>query len=190
MNFLFKLLLSISSISLLPIIFAIKSKYYLGECEFYRYIEYEAIISMLVELSLLGYFILPILLTILILWLVKKLDKDELKEQYIIEIEDYTSSFLPNYLGYFFVALSISDNDFFILLIICVILVIFVFLSQTKYFNPLFLIFGYKFYNIKMNTGLRILLISRMNYKKPSDIDKCNIYRINNFTFIQTNKEW
>jgi hypothetical protein len=66
-----------------------------------------------------------------------------------------------------------------------VVLFVFTFLSQALYFNPLFLLFGYEFYNIKTKNGTAIFLISRYQYKQPSDIEIATAYRINNYTFIE-----
>lgn len=64
----------------------------------------------------------------------------------IIEVENANNAFLPSYLGYFFVALSVTN--FNTLILFSLFYLFFTFLSQTLYFNPLFLLFGYHFYNI------------------------------------------
>jgi hypothetical protein len=66
-----------------------------------------------------------------------------------------------------------------------VVLFVFTFLSQALYFNPLFLLFGYEFYNIKTNNGTAIFLISRRQYRQPRDVEIATAYRINNYTFIE-----
>ena len=65
--------------------------------------------------------------------------------------------FLPTYLGYFFVALSISD--LLSLIFIYLILLVFVCLSQTKYFNPIYLLFGYHFYHAATEHGTNIFIV-------------------------------
>ena len=94
-----------------------------------------------------------------------------------------TISFLPSYLGYFFVALSI--NNWETLSFVYGVLFIFTYLSQALYFNPLFLLFGFEFYNIKTKNGTAIFLISRNKYKKPNEIDIEKAHRINNYTFLE-----
>lgn len=184
MNTLFKLILAISSTSLLPVVFLIKSRIYLFEVNFYRYIDSEFIVGCLVKASLLGYFIFPMLFFLGVVFLLRFLSRDDIRDGEIIEIENATNMFLPSFLGYFFVALSVSDNDFFILLIIYALLTVFVFLSQINYFNPLFLILGYTFYNIKTKNGLSILFISKSKYRRAKDVSFKEVYRINDFTFI------
>lgn len=85
-------------------------------------------------------------------------------------------------------ALSISDNDFLTMSIIYFIIVLFVFYSQTNYFNPFLLILGYKFYKIKTNRGLSLLLISKKEFKKSNEVIIEKVYRINNSTYIDTQK--
>ena len=53
----------------------------------------------------------------------------------LLDIHLADGEFLPTYLGYFFVALSISD--LLSLIFIYLILLVFVYLSQTQYFNPI-----------------------------------------------------
>jgi hypothetical protein len=90
---------------------------------------------------------------------------------------------LPSYLGYFFVALSVSNWE--TLFFVYGVLFIFTFRSQALYFNPLFLLYGYEFYNITTTSKASIFLISRERYKVPSDIAIAKAFRINNYTFIE-----
>lgn len=184
MNALFRLVLAISSTSLLPVIYLIKSKTYLFQSDIYSYIKNDWLINFLVKGSLLGYFVIPIVIFFVIIYLVSFLGKDEIREGEVLEVQDASNSFLPSYLGYFFVSLSISDGDFFTLLFIWGILIIFVFISQTNYYNPIFLMFRYNFYHIKTKNGLVLFLISKEIFKKGSDVFIPKVYRINDFTFI------
>jgi hypothetical protein len=135
------------------------------------------------EVSYLSYVLIPILLTGISILLSSKLGKDQFKEYSVESIEHANNSFLPSYLGYFFVALSVSNLE--TLRFVYALLFIFTFLSQALYFNPLFLIFGYEFYNIKTKNGAVVFLISRKKYKIPTDIDIPIVFRINNYTFIE-----
>lgn len=116
----------------------------------------------------------------------KFLEDDEILKEHVKEIELANNSFLPSYLGYFFIALGIEKID--TLLIIFLILFIFTFLSQTLYFNPIFLVFGYHFYFIKNVNDVKIFLISKKQLKKPNDIDFLKLKRINHYTFIDFEK--
>ncbi|MGS0534495.1 hypothetical protein [Pseudoalteromonas sp. SaAl2] len=133
--------------------------------------------------SYLIYLAIPILLTGVSILLSKLLGSDAFKKGEVGSIEHANNSFLPSYLGYFFVALSISNWE--TLGFVYGVLFIFTFLSQALYFNPLFLLFGFEFYNIKTTNGTAIFLISRNKYKKPDEIDIEKAYRINNYTFIE-----
>ncbi|MCU8256055.1 hypothetical protein OC532_22560, partial [Vibrio vulnificus] len=65
------------------------------------------------------------------------------------------------------------------------VLFVFTFLSQALYFNPLFLLFSFEFYNINTKNGTYIFLISRYKYKKSCEVDVPVANRINNYTFIE-----
>lgn len=117
----------------------------------------------------------------LCLWLSQFLSSETIQGG-IAEIEMANNSFLPSYLGYFFVALSI--NDWATLLWVFVIIFIFTFNSQTLYFNPMFLLFNYEFYYVSLQNGMKIFVISKKKIKDIAKIDFTNISRINDYTFI------
>ena len=94
------------------------------------------------------------------------------------------NEFLPTYLGYFFVSLSINDNITMIFLYVLVF--VFTFLSQTQYFNPVFLLFGYHYYHILTPQGSRIFVITRGSIiRNKENIAFKNLRRINDTTFIE-----
>jgi hypothetical protein len=178
-NFAYRLLLTITATSLLLIIFAVQKGYTVGF--FFNKCTYLVELPNAVSYAL--YLLIPIVLTGLSIFLSKFLGKDEFKTGEVVAIEHANNSFLPSYLGYFFVALSIGNWE--TLIFIYGVLFVFTFLSQALYFNPLFLLFGFEFYNIKTKSGATIFLISRERYKTPSDVVINKAYRINNYTFIE-----
>jgi hypothetical protein len=179
MNFVFRLLLTFNATSLLVIIFLVQKTLTLGvafnKCTFL--VELPNIISYGIYLSV------PIFLTGFSIFLSRFLGKDEFDAGKVIAIEHANNSFLPSYLGYFFVALSIGNWE--TLGFVYGVLFVFTFLSQALYFNPLFLLYGFEFYNIKTKNGAAIFLISRHKYKTPDEIVIDKAYRINNYTFIE-----
>lgn len=181
-NILFRLLLTFNATSLLIIIFLVQKKYTLF-CFFQNVQGFQWLNSTPHILSYLFYFLIPIILTKASLILSVRLGKDEFKKDEVISVEYANNSFLPSYLGYFFVALSI--NDWMTLFFVYGLLFVFTFLSQALYFNPLFLVFRYEFYNIKTKTGASIFLISPYRYKVPQDVVVPVAFRINNYTFIE-----
>lgn len=178
-NTAFRLLLTFNATFLLVVIFLVQKRYTLG----YFFTKYPLITQFPNAVSYLLYFLIPVFLTWLSIILSTKLGKDEFKKGDVDYIEHANNSFLPSYLGYFFVALSIGNWE--TLFFVYIVLFIFTFFSQALYFNPLFLIFGYEFYNIKTKNGTSIFLISIYKYKKPHDIEISKAHRINNYTFLE-----
>lgn len=179
MNFVFRLLLTFNATSLLVIIFLVQNTFTLGgffdKCTYL--VELPNTISYGIYLSV------PIFLTGLSIFLSRFLGKDEFKAGKVLAIEHANNSFLPSYLGYFFVALSIGNWE--TLGFVYGVLFVFTFLSQALYFNPLFLLFGFEFYNITTKNGAAIFLISKHKYKTPDEMVIDKAYRINNYTFIE-----
>ena len=127
----------------------------------------------------------PVVTTAMSLFLKKFLSYDSIEKQ-PLDIEQANNSFLPSYLGYFFVALSVPTPE--TLWFIYFILFVFTFCSQAIYFNPIFLIFGYQFYYMTTADNVKIFLISKKQIKTTKALVFPTLKRINNFTFIDVEK--
>lgn len=172
MKYLYQLFLAFNSTWLIAVVFLVKEKY---------------VFSFIGKLSMYyswGIFILiPIILTILSFLIAITLPKDNLQRNSVMEIELANNNFLPTYLGYFFVSLGV--NDIPTLVVVFLIIYIFTFLSQTLYFNPIFLLFGYHFYFVKTSANIKIFLITKRKLKTPGNDNFNNLRRINDYTFIE-----
>lgn len=177
-NIAFRLLLTINATSLLLIVFLVHKGYTLS------YFFSTGWLLLVPDMfSYAFYFMCPVLLTGVSIILSPFLGKDEFRGGEVYSIEHANNSFLPSYLGYFFVALSIGNWE--TLGFVYCVLFLFTFLSQALYFNPLFLVFGYEFYNVETQSGTRLFLISRAKYKRPDEVEVSVAYRINDYTFIE-----
>jgi len=172
MKFLYQLFLAFNSTWLIVVVYLVKEKY-----EFIFLDEYCTYFSWVL------FIFIPIILSALSFAIAKNLPKDTLRNTSVIEIELANNNFLPTYLGYFFVSLGIGDIH--TLIVVFTIIYIFTFLSQTLYFNPIFLLFGYHFYFIKTSINVKIFLITRKQLKTPGEDSFEKLRRINNYTFIE-----
>lgn len=179
MNTIFRLLLTFNATSLLVVVFLVQNGFSLGH--FFPKCTY--LVNASNAMSYVGYLLVPIALTGLSILLSPCLGKDSFGKGQIVSIEHANNSFLPSYLGYFFVALSVGNWE--ALAVVYGVLFVFTFLSQALYFNPLFLLFGFSFYNMTTKNGAVVFLISRCSYKTPLDVAIHKAYRINNYTFIE-----
>ena len=94
------------------------------------------------------------------------------------------NEFLPTYLGYFFVSLSISD--YITMIYLYLIVFVFTFLSQTQYFNPIFLLFGYHYYHVSTERGTKVFVIKRGKViRNKENLLLDNLKRINDTTYLQ-----
>lgn len=186
MRYLFKILLTINSLSLTLSVYLVKSDFLLNSLTspaFDKKIN-EFICNLPNFISYALYFIISIFFTYISILLIRFLDDEVLSSNTIKTVETANDSFLPSYLGYFFVALSI--NDIYVLIYVFSIIFIFTFFSKISYFNPIFLLFGYKFFHLTDDDGLKIVVITKMELKKPSEVCFSALKRINNYTFIST----
>ena len=182
-NLIFRLFLTFNATSLILVVYLVKSqKVFNGIHPYLTRLPHFFSYSI--------YFLIPVLFTFLSLLLSKWLATDSIESENgvsaIKEVEQANNAYLPSYLGYFFVALSVPYCD--TLIFVFAILFLFTFLSQTLYFNPLFLIFGYHFYYLTTQTNIKIFLITRKELKDPSRLNFPSLKRINDFTFIDTEK--
>jgi len=185
LNLIYRLLLTFNSTSLLIVVFLVKEQVVIDWS-----LLHPKLTALPSYISYIVFFLIPVLLTYVSLHLAKFLDGDSLEktggDSKIAEVEQANNAFLPSYLGYFFVALSVPycETLYFVFGVLC----LFTFFSQTLYFNPLFLIFRYQFYYLTTIHRSKIFIITRKSLKKPIDIDLTNLKRINNFTFIDMEK--
>ncbi|GGZ64795.1 hypothetical protein GCM10008088_27820 [Mesonia mobilis] len=179
MNFIYRLLLTFNATSLIIVVYLVKEEILVNNLNCY-------LTKLPNYVSYILYFLIPILLTFLSLLIAKKLSKDNISLGTIKSIEQANNAFLPSYLGYFFVALSVPYID--TLIFVFAILFVFTFLSQTLYFNPLFLIFKYHFYYLTTTNEIKIFIITRRILKAPQKTEFKQLRRINDFTFIDLTK--
>ena len=176
MSIIFRIYLTLNALFLVFVVFAIKDNIYFK----FFYTESYVLPSYI---SFGGYFIFSLLSTKFGLYLSNYLSEDSIDKGSIISIEPANDSFLPSYLGYFFVALSIPNLETFYW--VFSVVSIFIFYSKLSYFNPIYFIFGYKFYYIINSNQVKVLLITKKEIKIPKDIEFPTIKRINNYTFIE-----
>ncbi len=132
------------------------------------------------------YFLLIMVSTWVSIKLVEFLGSDCIEEGSLSTIEPANDRFLPSYLGYFFVALSVPTFEMFFILF--GIISIFIYHSRVSYFNPVFFIFGFNFYFAVNSKNIKILLITKKQLKDPETASFNNLKRINNYTFIDIGK--
>ena len=172
MKILYQLFLAFNSTWLIVVVFLVKEKYQLN-----------ILSDVSIYYSWILFVLVPIILTALSFLVALKLPLDSLKDSSVKEIELANNNFLPTYLGYFFVSLGV--NDVTTLVVVFGIIYVFTCLSQTLYFNPIFLLFGYHFYFIKTSGNVKVFLITRRHLKTPGNDEFKKLRRINNYTFIE-----
>jgi hypothetical protein len=125
MSFIYRLFLAFNSTYLIIVVYLIKGSYTLNMLSaFSRYYSWSL------------FLLCPVALTAISFWIAKLLATDAISRTSVREIELADNSFLPTYLGYFFVSLGINDVP--TLVVVFLIIYLFTFLSQSLYFNPIF----------------------------------------------------
>lgn len=133
----------------------------------------------------------PLFLSLLSLKCNRILQKDSLTKT-VKKVSSANKEYLPVYLGYFFVSLSIPGSSGHLE---CDVLILFVFIiwvftsaTTTYYYNPLLLLFGYKFYNVVSHNGIELFIITRRTIKKnEQDIRFLHLRKITEYVYIEQN---
>ena len=172
MNTIFRIFLTISSVSFFGILYFLNT-----ENKLIR--DYTNSWGWCIYLVIM----MPFAFTLFSLFLCKFCLKDEDSIKKIISIEIANNDFLTHYLAFFFVALSVDNLDIFI--IVFSLTVLFTFFSRVSYFNPIFLVCRFNFYYITTDDNVKIMLISRERLKKSKDFKETIVKRINDYTFIE-----
>lgn len=169
MNLVFRLLLTFNATSWMIIIYAIKEGYTIGKFP-----------SRLFGIMLL---VIPVILS----WFSLTLSKFLGKESPVSNCKEFNladGEFLPIYLGYFFVSVGVTEH--FTMLIVYLIVFVFTFLSQTQYYNPIYLLFGYHYYHISTESGTKIFIIKKGPViRNIIGLKFSSLHRLNDSTFIE-----
>ena len=179
MERLYKLFLTIVSLLLSFVVFLAKEKIII-------YPLYPCLPSFPTMYYYAAYLFGIIILTGISIYCARFLSSDEINKDSITVVEPANDDFLPSYLGYFFVALSVPSMKIF--LFVFGIISLFIYFSKISYFNPVFFLFGYRFYYIVTKNNIKVLLITRKLLKNASNLEFKNLRRINNYTFIDMNR--
>ncbi len=166
MNFLFRLLLTLNSTSWVIVVYGIKEKWSIWNLPYWVFC-----IFLLLA---------PVALSVLSIIITGTFSKDDLNE--CKGVQSANIEYLAVYLSYLFVGLGIEDG--ITLVFVYTIIFVFSLVSQSQYFNPLFLLFGFKFYHITTASGSKVFLITKADIRNPTTASFKSLRRINNTTYI------
>lgn len=172
--------MALASTSLLPAIYFIKSGYVLWslDCEW-----------LAKTLDIASYIGVPVIMSLISLsWM--KSQSDDSINQGVSEIAPVNHDYLPVYLGYIFVSLSMptlpSGNiDWITLFVVYLLICLFVTCSRTLCFNPIFILFGYGYYQVKTRNGVKVFVITKKEIRKGGESPTFpNLKKVNEMVYI------
>ncbi len=173
LNFLYKVLLTLNSTSWMLVVYGIKQK--------------STLICSSRWITGIVLLLIPVILSILSIFIARFLEN----ESEVVSCENGNladNEFIPVYLGYFFVSLSVPDE--ITLIFLYGIIFIFTFLSQAEYVNPLYLLLGYHHYHVSTKRGTKIFVIIRHDVIRNWNNRKIkNLKRMNDTTYFVVKKE-
>ena len=175
MKYAYNLLLALASTSPMMFVYVINNNH-----------KFALLQNFSIWITLFVVFVLIVAINAICIMLWHYLSRDSIEGK-LTDVDLVNGFFLPNYLAYFFVAASITNITAFG--IVYCITTFFVALSQTMYFNPFLLILGYNFYRATDEYGTRLFIITKREIREIKADAFYNLRRINDVTYIDTNKE-
>lgn len=137
-------------------------------------------------ISYMVYLLIPVLVSWGITKRFKHLeDKFDITATQVDKVSPVGGNFLASFFAYIFLGLSI--NNFYILAVIYSALTIMCFCTQMYLYNPMFILFGYNYFYIKVSGGLNIILLTKKKFGLGDKGDLKGIRRLNDYTYIDLN---
>lgn len=92
---------------------------------------------------------------------------------------------MPTYIGLFVITLGLKDFKLEQSILILLVLIVFWgYFERVFYFNPIWLFFGYRFYEVSTSQGNTFTLITtKQNLKHAQKFE--NLRRVNEYTFLE-----
>lgn len=179
MRVLYNFFFILVSLSLLAVIYLINSGTEIGALIGWHITGYD----MPAWGSYLIYCLVSILLTWLSSLLFKFFEEHNMPAGNVKCIESADGVFIPTYLAYVFVGLSVSGLTqlFFCYAILSVIC----FAAQIYLFNPAFYLLGYKYYFVTNSVNKKLLVMTKKRILLSTTVEFTNLYRINDYTYIE-----
>lgn len=181
MLYLYRLLYTLSSVTLMLPIYALNHK-----VDVARMIGLQSCQAICNWIFYGLLFVLPFLLTFLLIRFANKLQHQQIIESKIKSVQSAGADQFPIALGYIFIALSINNNytltiSFFILLLIC--------FYTPAYFNLCMYVFRYKYYYVTTSDDIRVLVATRRRILLGTKPSYTELRRINDLTYIDIEHE-
>lgn len=172
---------SITSTLLLPSIYFIKSSYWMILADTNRGI----------WLNIMLYLLIPVILSFVFILFFKKVSAKDSIENEVKSIEPVNNEYIPIYLGYIFISVSIpnpcaGEVDWITLGIIYFLINLIITQSRSLCFNPLFILFGYGYYAIITGSNVKLYIITRRKVgKRSSKLTFPNIRKITEIVYFE-----
>lgn len=178
---LYKIFFTVVSLLLLAVIYLINMGIEIGPLTgIHMWFDMPAIVSYLI------YILGSLFLTWLCTLAFPNFETIDLHSSNIKAIESADSTFVPMYLAYVFVGVSIQNDTS---LIWCYLLIVIIcFFAQNYYFNPLYYLLGYRYYFVINSTDKKILIMTKKQIYLGQEIDFTNLKRLNDYSYVDINR--
>lgn len=173
----------LGSISLLAVIYLVNNGISVGNLLAMVHIHVQYDLPQWV--SVICYIVAVVGYTGFLTLLFKRLRPGEIRGQYIEQLDADNSGLLAMILAYVFVGLSINNGV--TLIAVMLFLLVFCLAGSSHIYNPLFYIFGYRYYYIT-SSKTKILVMTKSRYPLGANADFVKCVCLNDYTYIDLSK--
>lgn len=142
--------------------------------------------------SLIVYFIIMVGMAWLSIFITIWTRPDNSHPNVVKDVSKSNGLYFMSSLGYLFVGISVPSvnnigcPDWTSMMIVYIIVVILIALSKLYYYNPIYLLFGYRFYDVVTENGIVIHVITRQRiYKDSDDVRFPHLKEITDEVFVE-----
>lgn len=179
LRFIYNFFFTLVSLSLLVVIYLINSGTEIGTL-FGLHI---SSVDVPAYVSYAIYCAASILLTWISSLLFNKFERHDFPDRNIVCIESADGTFIPTYLAYVFIGLSVNG---LVQLLFCYgILAIICYAAQIYLFNPVFYLLRYKFYFVTNSRNKKLLVMTKKEILLSENAMFENLYRVNDYTYVE-----
>lgn len=187
LKWLYRLVIAASSVSLFVAVFLIKDKLYLtGSTAFLKIGNLAFLQTWPAWTSCLIYVGLILIISFFGLLISYLLENDTMPKGTIDSVEGSADGFVTNYLAYFFVALGTPSysSDPIIFWFVFSLIFIFIAVSKSALFNPVYFIFGFRPYKVTSEQGTMSTVVSRNRIRNAQDLEFKMLKKLNENTYL------
>ena len=187
LEWLYRIVIAASSVSLFVAVFLIKDKTYLtGSSGILASPKFEFLRTWPDWTSCVIYIAAILIISLIGLLISYFLENGKMPSGTIVAVETSSDGFVTNYLAYFFVALGTPsyESDPITFWFVFSLIFVFIAVSKVALFNPVYFVFGFRPYKVTSDKGTISTVVSRKQVRNSQQLEFKMLKKLNENTYL------